>query len=174
MEEKKFQCRIIFLAKLLKKDDEKFEKKKIMSCITKKDHKYQNHNQSDHIFKFFISSISVLLLLIISLKLLSRIPRAWSCTLVGQKQSKRMNQVMYRRSSLNEVFALYYLVVFKIYELKKSYKTSWFSIYTYIGSKSTYSTKSRYLTFSILKEKHLQRGKSTKHMWIVLVCAPFP
>ena len=69
MEEKKFQCRIIFLAKLLKKDDEKFEKKKIMSCITKKDHKYQNHNQSDHIFKFFISSISVLLLLIISVKL---------------------------------------------------------------------------------------------------------
>ena len=69
MEEKKFQCRIIFLAKLLKKDDEKFEKKKIMSALKKKDHKYQNHNQSDHIFKFFISSMSVLLLLIISVKL---------------------------------------------------------------------------------------------------------
>ena len=46
-----------------------WERGKIMSCIKKKDHKYQNHNQSDHIFKFFISSISVLLLLIISLKL---------------------------------------------------------------------------------------------------------
>ena len=69
MEEKKFQCRIIFLAKLLRKDDEKFEKEEKLCPALKKDHKYQNHNQSDHIFKFFISSISVLLLLIISVKL---------------------------------------------------------------------------------------------------------
>ena len=70
MEEKKFQCRIIFLAKLLRKDDEKFEKEeKLCPALKKKDHKYQNHNQSDHIFKFFISSMSVLLLLIISVKL---------------------------------------------------------------------------------------------------------
>ena len=69
--EEKNQCRVVvFLAKMLKKDDEKFEKEeKLCPAVKKKDHKYQNHNQSDHIFKFFISSISVLLLLIISVKL---------------------------------------------------------------------------------------------------------
>ena len=36
MEEKKFQCRIIFLAKLLKKDDEKFEKEEKLCPALKK------------------------------------------------------------------------------------------------------------------------------------------